>query len=155
VYNEQGFRPKPGISINVGSTQGAWNDRLGGVVGHYTGWADNEAGESGFSTVRAAQLDALQSAGCKLVRIAELHKRAVPTVSGGAISSIDFTGLDAHWDRFYSRGFKVHAMVGYVPQAFNGSTNPQLPPTAAATGAANEAAAFALYATMSARSTPA
>jgi hypothetical protein len=150
VVGSQGFADWPGIVIDAGSSLGAWDQRLPGVVGHYTGWARNEAAESAFSTIRGKQLDMLTAAGCKAVRVAEFHERAVPTLNvatpPGSVTSIDFTGLDAHWDRYTSRGItNIHCHVGYTPAAFGGGANGNTPPTLAGFTTAQANALYAVY----------
>jgi hypothetical protein len=145
--NNYRTRPAPALTIDAATAQGAWRKRLAGVVLHYTGWARNETDEVAFAAQRDRQLDLLQAAGCPTVRIAEFHERAVPTLNTtsapGSVTSIDFTGLNAHWDRAASRGFKVHCHVGYTPVAFGGGSTGATPPNISGF---TETQAFALYA---------
>jgi hypothetical protein len=126
TVTNQDFRPKPGITIDATTTQGTWPDALTGVVGHYTPWARSESAEATAdpgATIRTAQLNLLQQAGCKHIRIAEFNERAIPTVTAGAFASVDCTDLFAHLDRFLSRGMTISMHVGFMPTAFGGGTS--------------------------------
>lgn len=125
TYGQQLQRKRPTLAVAPQNTQGMFPRNLAGVVGHYTGWADNEAGEAGQTAARDRQIGLATSAGLPLVRIAEFHARAIPTLSNippGSITSIDWSGWDAHLAR-WNWGCDATLHIGYVPAAFGGGAN--------------------------------
>jgi hypothetical protein len=154
TVTNQGFRPRPGISIDAASTQGDWPAALAGVVMHHSSWDRSEAGEvTNGVTVREAQLDLAEDAGCPHYRIAEFNERAIPVISGGVVQSVTVTDLIAHLDRALNRGATISMHIGYLPTAMGGGTASLAyhQPNPATFGAANQAAAnvqYARYASM-------
>lgn len=151
TVTNQDFRPRPGVTVDAASTSGAWPSALAGVVMHHSSWDRSEAGEVTLGTaLREAQLDLAEDAGCPHYRIAEFNERAIPTISGGVVQSVNVTDLIAHLDRALNRGATISMHLGFLPAAMGGGTGNAAyhQPNFTTMGAANQAAAniqFARY----------
>jgi hypothetical protein len=106
---------RPTAVIAVATTQGAWPEYVAGALYQYTGLGG--AGADTHPTVRDIQLDALEDSGCPILRIDEIDRLAPVTDAASTPLGIDYTLLDALWDRFYARGFDFYITLDYCPSA--------------------------------------
>lgn len=116
-------RPGPGVTIDATAGLGSWPDTLGGATVQYSDWDRGEAVEETLdpgAARRTAQIQLAADVGLKHVRVAEFNERAIPTVSGGVVTSVNVAPLIAHLDRFLSRGMTLAMHVGFLPTALGG-----------------------------------
>lgn len=112
TYDKRDQPAAPKITVDADTAQGAFPEHLAGVVGFHTGFSET-ASETTYATVRDIQHDAIEAAGCKLIRLAEFDVMAPPTDLDPM--TIDFTDMDTIFNRSFERGMDVHMHLGYTP----------------------------------------
>lgn len=106
----------PRLVVNADSNAGTYVFKPG-VVDHYYGW--RATGIDTQPAIAAKQIAIVQAAGAaRSVRHAEFGQLAVPTMSGGptgTITSINYSQLDASYDKFASSD--IHLSIFRTPAA--------------------------------------